>query len=433
MLQNYFKIALRVIHNQKGYAFINITGLTVGLVSSFFILLWVQDEVSFDRYLDEGDQIYQVLRNVHIGDETYTWGATAKPLADVLKNDYPAITNAVHSFGGEFVVTKESENFRENGNFASSAFFEVFPIPFVRGNPETALQDLNSVVISDKLARRLFGEEWQQRNDVLGQTITIDHRKDFLITGVMENVPSNSSYQSDLVLPAEDFFTRNAWTERWGNNSFSLYIKLRKGAAPVEVSQQIANVVNENEEGADEQLFLHPYEDMYLHSDYENGELVGGRIEYVRIFSFLVIFLLLIAAINFMNLATARSARRAREIGVRKAMGASRKSLAWQFLGESMLLAFTAFLIALFLIPLLIPYFNQLTGKQFLFNDLNGFFLTNALAITLVVGLLAGVYPAIYLSGFTPQAILRGKFVQRKSAASLRKGLVVFNFHCLCC
>ncbi|MBX2819745.1 MAG: ABC transporter permease [Rhodothermaceae bacterium] len=428
MLQNYFKIALRVIRKQRGYAFINITGLTVGLVSSFFILLWVQDEVSVDRFLDEGDQIYQVLRNVQIGDETYTWGATSKPLADVLEHDYAAITNAVHSFGGEFVVTKESENFRENGNFASSTFFEVFPLPFVRGNPETALQDLNSVVISNHLARRLFGENWQHRNDVLGQSITIDHRKDFIITGVMENPPGNSSYQSDLVLPAADFFTRNAWTERWGNNSFPLYVKLRQGASPVEVSEQIANVMNENEEGAEEQLFLHPYEDMYLHSEFESGELVGGRIEYVRIFSFIALFLLLIAAINFMNLATARSARRAREIGVRKAMGAGRKSLAWQFLGESVLLAFTAFLIAVFLIPLLMPYFNHLTGKQFLFNDLNGIFLTNALGITLVVGLLAGVYPAIYLSGFTPQAILRGKFVQRKSAASLRKGLVVFQF-----
>ena len=403
-------------------------GSAVGLVSSFFILLWIQDELSYDRYLEEGDRIYQVLRNVHIGDETYTWSATSKPLADVLNNDFPAISDAVFSFGGEFVVTRGTENFRENGNFASPAFFEVFPVPLLQGNPETALNDVNSIVISNRLASALFGDEWQQRDDVLGQSLTIDHRKDFTITAVMEDAPRNSSYQSDFVLPADDFFSRNTWTERWGNNSFSLYVKLREDASPEAVSEQIAQVVNENEEGADELLFLHPYEEMYLHSDFEDGQLVGGRIEYVRIFIFIAIFLLLIAAINFMNLATARSARRAREIGVRKAMGAGRNSLAWQFLGESMLLAFIAFLIAVFLIPVLMPLFNQLTGKQFLLSDLNGFFIASALGLTLAVGVLAGVYPAIYLSGFNPHAILRGKFVQKKSAVSLRKGLVVFQF-----
>lgn len=437
MLKNYLKIALRNLHKQKGYAFINVTGLAVGLACSFFILLWVQDELGVDRFLDDGDRIHRVWRNVHVGDQTYTWGATAKPLAEVLRTEYPAISEAVHSFSSSFIVAKGDQRFRETGTYASEAFFDVFAFSFLQGNPETALAGEHSAVITDRTACKLFGEDWQTSGDVLGQRLTIDHRKDFTITGVIEDLPDNSSMQFDVVLPIQDFFARNPWVEQWGNNAFSLYVKLREGASSAAVSEQIASVVMENEDGADEVLFLQPYEDVYLHSEYRNGQLVGGRIEYVRIFSVVGIFLLLIAAINFMNLATARSSQRAREIGVRKTLGADRRSLMGQFLGESLLVACIAFGAALALVVALLPFFNDLTDKHVTVAELGGDFLFAGLSITLVVGLLAGSYPALYLSSFKPLAVLRGtppsvnslrSFQQRLNAAFLRKGLVVFQF-----
>jgi len=428
MLKNYVKIAARNFIKHKGHAFINITGLAVGLACSFFILLWVQDEVRHDRFLPEGDRIHRVWRNVNVGGEIYTWGATVKPLAEVLETEYPDIEEAVFSYGGHrFVVTREEQRFREAGTYASPAFFDVFAFPFLQGDPEAALADESAVVITNRTARKLFGEDWQQRGNVLGQPLTIDHRKDFTITGVIEDIPANSSFQADVVLPIQDFFARNEWAEQWGTNSFPLYVKLREGASPTAVSEQIAPVVMAYEEGADEVLFLQPYEDMYLYSEYQDGQLVGGRIEYVRIFSIVAIFLLLIAVINFMNLATARSAQRAREIGVRKAIGAHQHSLIGQFLGESVLLTLLAFGLAVAIVLLLLPFFNDLTGKHFGVAALDGGFFLVGLGGTLAVGLLAGSYPALYLSSFNPLAVLRGTFRQRPSAAFLRKGLVVFQ------
>ena len=428
MLKNYIKIALRNLRNQKGYAFINIAGLVVGLACSFFILLWLQDELSYDRYLKDGDRIHQVLRNVNVGGQIHTWSATSKPLREVLENDFPPIEKAVVSFASEFVITRGNENYREAGNFASEDFFDVFALPFIQGNPETALDGESSVVLTDRTARKLFGEDWLLRGDVIGQSLTIDHRKDFTITGVIEDLPTNSSYQTGLVLPAQDYFSRNAWVEQWGNNSFPLFVKVVEGSSLAEVSEQIAGIVMANEEGADETLFLQPYEDRYLYSTYENGQLAGGRIEYVRIFSVIAIFLLIIAAINFTNLATARSAQRAREIGVRKAIGAGRQSLTGQFLGEAVFLALIAYLLAMVLILLLTPAFNDLTGKHIALRDLDSSFLGTSFGITFVVGLLAGAYPALYLSSFDPLSTLKGAFSHHPSAAVLRKGLVVFQF-----
>lgn len=428
MLKNYIKIAFRNLFRQKRHAFINILGLTVGLTCSFFILLWVQDELRYDRFLKDGDRIHAVWRNVNISGQIYTWKATSKPLAEVLVANYPAITKAVHSFGDEAVVTSGDQHFREEGSYVSESFFDVFAFPFIRGNAETALQNESSVVITERMARKLFGEDWQQQEDVLGQTLIIDHRKDFSVAGVIEDIPANSSFQADILLPIRDFFSRNPWVEQWGNNAFPLYVKLQEGASPAAVSEQIAGVVMDHEEGADETLFLKPYEDIYLYSDYDGGQLTGGRIGYVRIFSVVAIFLLFIASVNFMNLATARSAQRAREIGIRKAIGARQRSLIGQFLGESILVSLIAFGIALAITQALLPFFNDLTEKQITVTGFGGDLLLAGFLITLVVGILAGSFPALYLSSFRPLVVLRGTFRQGPKVALLRKGLVVFQF-----
>lgn len=429
MWQNYLKIAWRNMRRHKGYTCINITGLAVGLACSFLILLWVRDELRHDRFLDDGDRIHRVWRNVTVGGQVYTWGDTARPLADVLATAYPEIERVAHTYQPQrFVVTADGQHFRENGTYASEGFFDVFAFPFLLGDPATALQGDAAVVITARTARKLFGDDWRARGDVLGRPLTIDHRKDFTITGVIENLPDHSSLQFDVLLPIQDFFARNAWTDDWHSNAFPLFVKLHEGASPEAVSRQIAGVVSTHAEGADEVLFLQAFEEMYLYSTFQDGRLVGGRIEYVRMFSMVAVFLLLIAAINFMNLATARSAGRAREIGVRKAVGAHRPSLVGQFLGEALLVALVAFGCALALALALLPFFNELTGKHLTAADLDGGLLLAGLGVTLVVGLLAGSYPALYLSSFSPLSVLRGTFRQRPGAAYLRKGLVVFQF-----
>ena len=427
MLKNYITIALRTLRKHKGYAVINITGLAVGLAASFFILLWVQDELRYDRFLNEGDRIHTVYRYVQASGNT--WRSIPKPLAAALRADYPEIEEAVLTrWPRKFVVTLGEQSFREAGNYAGTSFFKVFAFPFILGSPETALQTENGAVITDRAARKFFGEQWRQRGSILGQTLTIDHRKDFTVTGVIEDLPPNSSLQFDVLLPIQDFIARNTWVEHWGNNSFPLYVKLQEDAQRADVNAKVADVIMKHHGAAGVEVVLQPYEDQYLYAGYRDGKEVGGRIEYVRIFSAVAIFLLLIACINFTNLATARSSRRAREIGVRKVVGAHQKSLMAQFLGESMLYAFLALILALSLLFLLLPFFNELTTKQITAADMKGLFLVGVLGITLIVGLVAGGYPALYLSSFHPLKVLRGSLRLRPGAALLRKGLVTVQF-----
>ncbi len=428
MLKNYIKIALRNSRRQKGYTFINIVGLSVGLACSFFILLWATHESSYDRFHTQGDQLYQVMRHVELGGQTYTWSSMPMPLADVLEKDFPEVADAERiSWPQQYIVTYEGESFREPGHYADSAFFQLFTFPLLQGNPATVLADPTSVAISAGLAERLFGTDWQA-GSVLGRALTINHGKDFTIAGVFEDVPDASSLQFEILLPVQEFVDQNEWLYHWGNSSLRIVARLKEGASSAALNEKIAKMIDENHEGANATVFLHPYKDLYLRSNFKEGRLEGGRIEYVRIFLVVAVFLLLIACINFMNLATARSMQRAREIGVRKVVGASRKSLVGQFLGESMLIALLAFGLAALLVIALLPFFNDLTGKAIALGDLDPVFLLVALGLALLTGLLAGSYPALYLSSFDPIGVLRSTLRPRTGAAHLRKALVVFQF-----
>ncbi|HET6568040.1 MAG TPA: ABC transporter permease, partial [Rhodothermales bacterium] len=429
MLTNYLKTALRNARRQKGYTFINIVGLSIGLACSFFILLWVMNEVSFDRFHKDGDRIYRVLRNETNNGVVFTRRAAPGPMADALKKGFPEIENATYSWGGQhFLITRGEDSFREEGTYAGADFFEVFTFPLLQGDPATALQVENSAVISEKLAAKLFGKDWRKGN-VIGKTINIDHDEDFTITAVAADVPDNSTIRFDVVLPIQEYFAENEWALHWGSNAFPLCVRLRKGASLVDVNAKIADILEKNSpDEQDEVVFLQPIEDVHLYGKFENGVNTGGRIELIRIFTVVALFLLLIASINFMNLATARSAQRSKEIGVRKAIGATQRSLAGQFLAETMLLACAAFVLALLLVVALLPVFNTLTGKHVGVTDLSPTFLLGVLGIALLTGLFAGSYPALYLSSFSPVANLRGTFRQKPGAAVLRKGLVVFQF-----
>ncbi|HMB89364.1 MAG TPA: ABC transporter permease, partial [Rhodothermales bacterium] len=364
-------------------------------------------------------------------DQTFTWSSLPMPVAQVMQEEYPEIEHTILiSWSNEMLLRYSDQAFRENGHFVGPAFFEAFSYPFIQGDPTTALDDPGNIVISESLAEKFFGSNWETHETVLGQTITVAQQRDLKVAGVFEDVPSNSTLQFDFMIPADVFISENDWLEHWGNSSLRLFVQLRKEADAAVVSDKIKNILNDQYENAlaTTDLFLQPVEDMHLYNDFEGGQLVGGRIEYVRIFSIVALFIVLIACINFMNLATARSSQRAREIGVRKAVGATKPALIRQFIGESVLISMLALVLALGLVTLLLPSFNTLTEKSISLLQLDPTFWLLFLGIALITGLLAGSYPALYLASFNVIAVLRGTAVRRPGGGSVRKGLVVFQF-----
>ncbi|MBA4053528.1 MAG: hypothetical protein C0490_02340 [Marivirga sp.] len=427
MLANYFKVALRNLLRKKVYSGINILGLSIGLTCSFFILLWVIDETSYDKFHANGNRLYQSFRHMTVGGQTYTQNSMPRGIADEMKVEFPEVEETVITFfDQEFVVTNGENNYREKGGFAGETFFKMFSFPLIHGDAETALKGLTSAVITERTARKMFGDDWHK---AVGRTITIDHKKDFTITGVAGDVPENSSIQFDVLLPVEEWFAREERFGEWWFMAYGVYARLKEGTSLVEFNAKFSDIFNRHADADNHEIFLQPYEDIYLHSFYRDGELTGGRIEYVRIFTGVAIFILLIACINFMNLTTARSSQRAKEIGVRKVIGAEKQSLMAQFITESVGMSLVAFLLACGLVVTLLPMFNYLTGKNFTPGNLDGTFILITVGIAFMVGIVSGSYPALYLSSFKPVAVLRGTFRQGPGlAVSLRKGLVVFQF-----
>jgi putative ABC transport system permease protein len=429
MLKNYLKSAVRNFFRQKYIALTNIAGLSIGFICSFFIALWVADELSYDRIHKDGDQIFQVWRHMITDGEIDTYPSLGQPVAETILSDYPEVEKITFAkLDEKFVITASEGSFRERGGYANDNFFEIFSFPFLQGDPATALKNTNSIVITNRVAQRLFGDDWQSSDKAIGKTIVIDHRKEFTVSGVLVDLPHNSSLQFDVLLPARDITDRLGVADDWYYMIFSVYAKVQKGASLEKINEKIADHFIKHDEGTGTKLFMQAFEDVHLYATYRDGQLAGGRIEYIRIFSVVGILLLAIACINFMNLATARSSRRAREIGVRKVVGAQRHALIVQFITESVALAFVSFLIASAMFFPLLPVFNDLTDKHFSIVDLNGSFILSMFGISVVVGILSGTYPALYLSAFNPIAGLRSAVKQGASQFSLRKALVVFQF-----
>ena len=425
MLKNYFKIALRNFWRQKGYSFINISGLSLGLACSLLILLWVQDELSFDQFHEKGNALYLVMKNDHYSDgQLETNPGTPGPLSEVLEEEVPEIENITRvTYNWEKLFTVEEKNFKEQGYYADSTFFEIFSFPLIAGDQKTALNDVSSIAISESLAQKYFGSV----GHAMGKTIRLDHQEDYRVSGIFEDTPKNSTLQFDFILPFQVFWKTNKHIQSWGNNFIRTYVQLHPDASSEKVSAKIKDFVNQKYQGADTELFLYPFERLYL-TNFEGGKPSGGRIVMIRLFAIIAVFILLIACINFMNLATARSSQRAKEVGIRKVVGAGRTSLIRQFMSESVLTTFLSMVVALLLVELILPAFNQLTGKLMIVPYGNPNFLIALAGLTLFTGILAGSYPAFFLSSFNSVKVLKGTFIPASGASHLRQGLVVFQF-----
>jgi putative ABC transport system permease protein len=429
MFKNHIIAAIRHAFKFKAYTLINLLGLVIGLSSSILILLWVQDEVEKDKFHVKSDRIYQVWRNMHQADGAInTTGGIPQPLAVVLKDEYPEIDQVtLISWEMEMLFKKDDQSSFELGRYVSPDFFNMFSYPLITGDPNSVLYDLHSVVISDRMAKIYFGENWQDEQNILGQVLKIDERQDFAISGVFKNTDENSSIQFDWLLPAQEYINRKSWVESWYNGSFRMYISLEDPASLKTTQKKVINEINTHtENAADERIFLQKFSETYLYSNFNNGQPDGGRIRYVQMLLIMAIFILVIASINYMNLFTAQASRRAREIGVRKIIGASKSSLSMQFFIESFLLSITSLLLALGLVFITIPYFNGITGKALMLEVNDPKFWIGIVVVILFTTLLSGSYPAIRLPSFKIINSLKGGVI-KTSGSLFRNGLVVFQ------
>lgn len=444
MFKNYLKTAGRNLLKNKGYSFINIFGLATGFASCLLILLFVFDELSYDKYNEKADQIYRVDADLKFGGHNFVIAATPDPLGPTLKNEYPQVKQFVRfrSHGG-VLVKKGDQNIQEDRVILTdSTLFDVFTLPMISGDPKTALVHPNSVVITESIAKKYFSGT--DLNSLLGKSLTINDTALYKITGIIKDVPKASHFHYDFFIP---MYGQLAPYEinQWVSNNFNTYILLDKSADAKVFSAQLDDLVMKNvipflkqwspdlTEFNKQGNYLHydlmPLKRIHLYSQKGSELENNGNIQFVTIFSMIALFILIIACVNFMNLSTARSAGRAKEVGVRKVLGSMRRNLIFQFLSESLLVSFIAMIFALVIAILLLPFFNDLSGKELLLKDLLSPVILLALfLLVLLVGFFAGMYPAFYLSSFKPVEVLKGKVAANLKTGWLRSGLVVFQF-----
>jgi ABC-type antimicrobial peptide transport system permease subunit len=428
MLQNYFKVALRNLLRNSVYSFINIAGLSIGLASSILILLWVADELSFDSFHTNSDQLSQVWVNATYDGSITSYNSVPFPAYPELRSVDSRIKNTcVTNWGGTSLLAVGETRLKKTSLYVSEEFLEMFQFPLIIGDAAQVLDDPDGILLTESVAKAMFGKK-----DPIGQVVRVDNSMDLKVTGILKNIPTNSSFQFDCLIPHKQL-ERQAWFidegNSWDNFGFQVYAELQPGVGNEDVEAAIKDLLTKKGQiDVPRELFLHPMKDWRLYSNFENGKATGGRIDYVRGFSLIAIFVLVIACINFMNLATARSERRAREVGVRKSVGSRRHELILQFLGESVLITLIAFLFALFVVELAMPFYNDLTQKELFLDYSHPVFWAVTLALVILIGLLSGSYPALYLSSFNPVTVLKGRVLEGRSATSPRKVLVVVQF-----
>jgi putative ABC transport system permease protein len=429
MFSHFIKIFFRTTLKNSSYSFINISGLAVGLATAILIMLWVMDETSFDNFHSNKERIYQIMGNHTFPDGgTQTYDDTPGPLAAGLK-ELPEVEETCRMifFKGHVLFNYKNQNVYEDGIHADPSLFKIFTVPILEGNGTNPIPDNNSIAISQRLAAKYFPDE-----SALGKVFRLNNNLDVKVTAVFEDVPGNSSLAFAFVLPYEIHVKEAQYIHEWGAWAGGrTYLKLHEGADKETVNKKIAEVITKPKIwprwDSNVELFLFPMHDWRLHSNFVNGKQSGGQISYVIAFSIVAGFILLIACINFMNLATARSMVRSKEIGIRKVVGAARLSIAGQFMWESVLISFIALSISLIIVHLSLPWFNGLTGKHVDIDYTKPYIFGCVIGITVFTGLLAGSYPSIFLSSLQAIHVLKGK-LPALTGASVRKTLVVFQF-----
>jgi putative ABC transport system permease protein len=427
MFRNHLRIAWRNMIRDKQFTFLNVFGLSAGLACTLLIWFWVHDELSVDKSFEKGDQIYQLMEHRKTPGQSPLSDESSGMLAEVLKVKMPEIDYAAalapHEWFQKFTLTAGEKNIKAYGQYAGQDYFHIFSFKLLDGKKDQVLVNKNSIVISDELAEKLFGTT----ENLIGKVIHFQHAQDFFVSAVFEKPGPHSSQQFDFVLPFEYMKVVYPWVTSWDNTGPHNFVLLKKGTDINGFNKRIANVIAENSHDTTRAAFAVPFADNYLLYTFSHGSQTGGKMVYVRLFSIIAIFILAIACINFMNLSTAKASRRMKEVGIKKVLGAGRKQLIFQFLTESLIFSALAMILAVGITWLLLPAFNQLTGKEIDFNFSGSLLLTLA-GITLFTGLLSGSYPALYLSGFKPISILKGKLQTSVAEIFSRKGLVVFQF-----
>jgi putative ABC transport system permease protein len=430
MIKNYFKIAWRNLWKNKSFSAINISGLALGLTCSILIFLWVKDEYGVDAFHKNSDRIYIVTSREYVDNEINGSYDTPGLLGEELKKVMPEVELACNYQGWNnfFTFSSGNKKMKQPGSFAGEDFFKIFSYPLLQGTIETALKGPQSIAISKKMATNFFGNPAAAIN----KTLKFENYRDLKVTAVFDDVTENSSEQFEYLINWEFFVEREPWVKVWHNSGPTTFLQLRKDADPIRVEAKLKDFIAAYDKEYSEldrlELGLQRYDEKYLHSNFKDGYISGGRIEYVRLFSIVAIFILLIACINFMNLSTARSMKRAKEIGVRKVIGAVRPALMWQFLCEALLFTLFAVFISIVLLVFLLPAFNTLTGKHIGLPFDDYIFWLNMAALTIITGCIAGSYPALLLSSFKPIAVLKSNLKLTPASGWFRKGLVIFQF-----
>ena len=411
------------MHN-KAFSVINIFGLTLGMTCSLLIMLWLKDEFKRDKFHANDKRLFRVMENQYYSGDISTFPSSPGILAENIVKDFPEIEMASQMLWEEQPLFTVGDKFdKEKGRFVQKDFLRMFSFKLEKGDAATALARPDAVVITRKLADKYFKGE-----DPIGKMIKIDSKENVIVTGVLEQLPELSSLKFDFLMSYDIWFKKNDWAKEWDNNGPRCYVMLAANTSVDKVNARIKNYIRTKKKDSNVELFLQNYGESYLYSNWDNGKQAGGRIEYVRIFSVVAVIILLIACINFMNLATARSLRRAREIGVRKVVGAGKRQLITQFIGESMFVSFLAILLSVLLVALILPSFNTLTEKNLVINLTDPSFLLIILGLTIVTGVVSGSYPALFMSTLKPIVVLKGILKFKPGATYFRKALVVFQF-----
>ncbi|SFT88992.1 ABC-type antimicrobial peptide transport system, permease component [Algoriphagus locisalis] len=425
MWKNYLKIAWRNISRSKGYAFINVTGLGVGMAASILILMWVQFELSVDRFYDNTDRIYANWRSAEMQGEIFTWDYTPAPYAPAIIEQFPEVEEVARiTEWDQQLLTVGDNNFYEEATFTDPGFFKIFSFEVLQGDPAAALTEPGNIVLTESVAKKLFGE-----SSAMGKSVTVAQQLEFEVKAVIKDLPTNTDFPFTAFLPFKKLEAMGWADDYWGNNSYRTFTMLTEGADLATFNQKFTDFTAKNSEMEDVSDFLFPMSDLHLYAKFENGKSVGGKIELIRMFGIISIIVLLIAAINFVNLSTAQSDKRAKEVGIRKISGAGKGMLIGQFLAEYILIALSAYLVAIIIVSLSFSWFRDLVGQELESPFTQPFFWLISVIYVFVTGILAGSYPAFLLSSFKPTVVFKSKMnVTRSFGIKPREVLVVFQF-----